>query len=162
MSDSETTRWSDFPEHPRVPPTADRAAAVFDAFQQVMGRAADNNDIARRLALAGIVAHIHLRDAPQQFVLALFLDRAPIEVETGPVGTPDVELFIDTEDVLRFWTGDMHLAMAILRGEVEYRGPVRKLLRVVPIARRLVSDFQAPAADTGLTSQHDSAEPRHT
>jgi putative sterol carrier protein len=136
-----------------TPPTAERAAAVFGAFVDVMSKAADDSELGRRLAQADVVTHVHLRDSPQRFVLTLLFDRAPVEIAEGAIGTPDVELLIDTQDVLRFWTGDLQLAIAIMYGEVETRGPVRKLLRVVPIARRLVKDFQVQAAASGLTTQ---------
>lgn len=127
-------------------PTAEEAQSVFDAFSRIMGQAIAHNEIAKRLAFAGTVAHIHLRDSPQDLTMTLMFDREPIEVVEEAVGDPEVHLWIDTNDVFRFWMGDMHLAMAIAKGRVDYSGPVRKLLRVVPIARRLVSDFQKIAA----------------
>lgn len=135
-------------------PTAEQAEAVFESFLQIMGQAAAHSEIGERLAFADIVSHIYLRDSPQNLVVTLFFDRKPVEVADHAVGTADVDLYIDTNDVLRFWTGDMHLAIAILNGEVEYRGPVRKLLRIVPIARRLVADFQKLAVQEGLTSEN--------
>lgn len=140
-------------------PTAEQAEAVFDSFHQIMSQAAAHSEIGERLAFADIVAHIHLRDSPQNLVMTLFFDRKPIEIADHAVGTADVDLLIDTNDVLRFWTGDMHLAIAILNGEVDYRGPVRKLLRIVPIARRLVADFQKLAATEGLVPSENGTTP---
>lgn len=141
----------------REAPSAQQAEAVFESFYSIMSQAAQHGEIGERLAFADIVAHVHLRDSPQNLVMTLFFDRKPIEVADHAVGTADVDLYIDTNDVLRFWTGDMHLAVAILNDEVAYRGPVRKLLRIVPIARRLVADFQAMAQQQGLTDANDAA-----
>lgn len=134
----------------RTPPTAARAQDVYDAFVSIMTQAMNDSELTRRLASAEVVANIHLRDSPQGLVLALHLDRTPIELTAGAVPGAEVDLFIDTDDVMRFWTGEINLAMRIIHGDVAYEGPVRKLLRIVPIARRLVSDFQAQAAASGL------------
>lgn len=139
------------------PPTAARAQEVYDAFAGVMTQAALHADISSRLALAEIVTHVHLRDSPQGLVLTLLFDRSPVEIAHGAVGNADVELFVDTQDVLRFWTGDMQLAMGIADGDVTYRGPVRKLLRIVPIARRLVADFKAQAVQSGLAAPESAS-----
>lgn len=142
-------------ERAATPPSAERAQAVYDAFVDVMTKATLHSEISSRLSFADIVAHVHLRDAPQKLALTLLFDRSPVEIAHGAVGEVDVELFIDTQDVLRFWTGDMHLAMAIAAGHVDYSGPVRKLLRIVPIARRLVADFAAQALDSGLAAEDE-------
>lgn len=123
-------------------PTADDAQQVFDAFLRIMDQAAKEPHIGPRLALADTVVHIHFADSPQDLVLTLFLDRTPVEAVVGAQGHPEITLEARTADVLRFWTGNYHLAMGIARGEVTYTGPVRKLLRVVPIARRLVDPFK--------------------
>ena len=127
---------------PRAAPTEAVAQEVYDSFHQIMGRAMSDSDIASRLAFADVVVHVHLRDSPQQFTMTLLFDRDPVEVVKGASGTPEVQLWIDTNDVFRFWNGEMHLAMGIAHGQIDYEGPVRKLLRIVPIARRLVGDYQ--------------------
>lgn len=142
-----------------VTPTAEQAQRVYDAFFEIMQRASEHSEIADRLALADTVSHVHLRDSPQQLAMTLFFDRAPVEVEHGAVGHAEVELFIDTNDVLRFWTGDLHLAMGIMHGDVEFKGPVRKLLRIVPIARRLVGEFQSLAVAEGILPADGDAPP---
>lgn len=137
-------------ERSNAVPTADEARAVFDAFHRIMQRAATDGEIGERLAFAQVVTHVHLRDAPEDLTMTLLFDRAPVEVADRAVGHPDVELWIDTNDVVRFWTGDMHLAMGIMHGEVEFKGPVRKLLRIVPIVRRLFTEFRAMAVNEQL------------
>lgn len=148
------------PEHRA--PTAEEAQTVFDAFGRIMGQAAAHNEVAKRLAFAATVAHIHVRDAPQDLTMTLMFDRDPIEVVEGAVGDPEIHLWIDTNDLFSFWMGDMHLAMAIAKGRVEYSGPVRKILRIVPIARRLVSDFQTMVAADAAADDRSAAAPAAT
>lgn len=131
-------------------PTAEQAEEVFNAFLEIMEQAARDEHVGHRLAFADTVVHIHFSDSPSELVLTLFLDRAPVETRAGAHGTPEITIEATTNDVFRFWTGDLHLAMGIARGEVQYTGPVRKLLRVIPIARRLVGDFQKMTAEMNI------------
>lgn len=127
-------------EVPEGPPSQEEAEAIFDSFREIMEVGSRDPVFGHRLALAQTVAHVHISDA-EDLTLSLLLDREPIEALEGPVGDPEVEIFIKSRDVDRFWNGEMHLAMAIAEGQVQYRGPVRKLLRIVPIALRLTPKY---------------------
>lgn len=130
----------------------DTAKQVHDAFKRIMESAAGDERIGKRLALADICLQVHFTDA-EDLSLTLLLDRDPIEVCDGAEGDPDVELWASAADVLRFWVGDYHLAMGIVRGEIEYRGPVRKLLRVIPIVRRLTHQFSEMVREEGIAEE---------
>lgn len=126
---------------PASTPAVQSSREVFDAFKEIMDLAAADEVIGQRLALAGTTVQVHFEDDPE-LVMTMLLDRVPIETIGRAVGHPEVHLYIHSRDVFRFWTGDYHLAMGIAKGEVTYRGPVRKMLRVVPIARRLAGRFR--------------------
>ena len=127
-------------EVPDGPPSQEEAEAIFDSFREIMEVGSRDPVFGHRLALAQTVAHVHVSDA-DDLTLSLLLDREPIEAIEGKVGDAEVELFIKSRDIDRFWNGEMHLAMAIAEGKVQYRGPVRKLLRIVPIALRLTPKY---------------------
>jgi hypothetical protein len=56
-----------------------------------------------------------------------------------------VEISIVSVDLARLYSPDFHLSMAILRGRVGYRGPVRKFLRVTPVVRHAsLPDYLKP------------------
>jgi len=68
------------------------------------------------------------------------MDRDPVEVARGSTGHADVHLHATMADTVSFFAGDLHLAMAIAQGDVTYTGPVRKVLRIIPIFRRIVGE----------------------
>lgn len=132
------------------------ADKVMRAFHDIMSRAALDPHVGRRLALANTICQVHLSDAPGH-TITVFLERIPIEVEMGAVGDAETHLHIATDDVLRFWAGDYHLAIGILNGEVDYDGPIHKVLRVVPIARRMAAQF-AEVLEAGELARPDAAK----
>jgi hypothetical protein len=81
---------------------------------------------------------ISIRDdggAPTPWAV-LRLDRQPVAVEPGG-GSAEIQLTFPRETLREFLRGDRQLALTIARGEVEFRGPVRKFLRITPVLRAL-------------------------
>ncbi len=101
------------------------------------GQAATDPRLGERMGLAQTTVHIHFDDSHG---ITLLLDRQPIGVEDRIVGSAEVELWGSADVWMEFVRREKQLAMAIVDGEVTYRGPVRKFLRVVPILRSF--DFE--------------------
>jgi hypothetical protein len=104
------------------------AQRTADFFMQ----AAHDQRLGERLALAGTTVHIHYTD---DVGVTLNLDKSPISAEPRIIGNAEVELWGSPELFVAFVRREKQMAMAINNGELEYRGPVRKFLRIVPILR---------------------------
>jgi hypothetical protein len=135
VASSPVTLTGDKPSTTVVPPIDPRLMAELTA--AFFLQAADDAQLGSRLALARTTVHIHYTD---EVGVTLRLDRTPIEAEPRVVGDVEIEIWGSPESFLDFTFGRRHLAMAVLRGEVEYLGPIRKFLRIVPILRSL--DFR--------------------
>jgi len=62
------------------------------------------------------------------------LDRDPIEIDVDrPDFEAQVRLYLTTRQLHEFWLGSFSPALGILGGEARYQGPVRHLLRILPI-----------------------------
>ena len=69
---------------------------------------------------------------------SILLDRDPPVVRGGDEPS-EVTLFLDAGQARRFARGRLPMPAAIVRGEVDHEGPVRKYLEVDPILRRLLA-----------------------
>lgn len=110
-------------------------------------QAAHDEHLGERLSLAATVVHIHYTD---DVGVTLWFDRTPIEAEPKIVGTAEVQLWGSADKFWGYVRGERHLAMAIADGEVEFEGPVRKFLRIMPILRSFdfsMWDEQGPTTD---------------
>lgn len=103
-----------------------------DITAQFFLQAAADERLGSRLALAKTSVHIHFTD---DVGVTLLLERSPIEAHPSIVGTAEVELWGSADKFLDFAVGKKHMAMAIMHGDLEYQGPVRKFLRIVPMLR---------------------------
>ena len=63
----------------------------------------------------------------------------------GAEGKAEVLMWATARQVTEFWTGSTHLAMVIAHGYITYEGPVRKILRIIPIARRMTERYREMA-----------------
>jgi phospholipid/cholesterol/gamma-HCH transport system ATP-binding protein len=107
---------------------------------RILDAAAADEFIGRRLAYAGATMEVHFVDTDPELSFTVLADREPIEMVRGSVGDADIHLYATMALGVRFFAGDLHLAMAIARGDVTYTGPVRKMLRIIPIFRRIFAE----------------------
>jgi hypothetical protein len=110
-----------------------RAADSLRAFVRAIAKGVHDSGLDDRVSQAATTVTLTLSDEPD-CVCTMLLDRSPIEIVEG-AADGECELSIASVDLERIWSLDFHLPMAIARGRVGVRGPVRKFLRVVPILR---------------------------
>lgn len=101
---------------------------------EFFNRAGHDDELSERMSFADTVVHLHFTDLPAgKNVCTVWLDRNPICGEVGAVGSAEIELYAPSKIYGGLFAGKEALPIAIVRGDVEYKGPVRKFLRVVPI-----------------------------
>jgi putative sterol carrier protein len=118
-----------------------RAREIVQAMVEVFEIAQEDPSIARRLEHTDTTLVAHFTDA-ESVSATLMLDRNPVEVLDREYAEAETHVWATTSQWDEFFAGDLHLAMAIAHGDVTYRGPVRKFLVVVPVARRLAGEFR--------------------
>jgi hypothetical protein len=115
------------PAAPAIDPQrmADMTAAFFN-------RAGADHELASRLGLASTSVHFHYADG---IGATVHLEQKHVAAEARIVGTAEVELWATPAMFMAFTLNKKLMSVAIMEGDLEYRGPVRKFLRVVPIMR---------------------------
>lgn len=62
----------------------------------------------------------------------------PMTTTAGPVDDePDVTLTMKADIADKFWRGKYNLAVGLAKGEVKAKGPVNKILKLVPLTKPL-------------------------
>jgi hypothetical protein len=63
-------------------------------------------------------------------------DEVPAQVDLGDTTLqPEVVLQLDADIAHRFWLGQVNVAVALARGDIRTRGPVAKILGLVPLVK---------------------------
>jgi hypothetical protein len=67
----------------------------------------------------------------------------PMQTIFGPApGDPDITLSMPADIADRFWRGKYNLAVGLARSEVKAKGPVNKILKLVPLTKPLFPVYQ--------------------
>ena len=114
----------------------DRAEALIDVLEDFFRDACQGDErLSQRLIVADTVWTTYLTDADRAYTV--YLDRFPIEFRREADPSAEVKVAGPTEAVIAAWVGQTFLGLAIANGDITYEGPVRKVLRIVPMFRPL-------------------------
>ncbi|MGI8751574.1 MAG: SCP2 sterol-binding domain-containing protein [Acidimicrobiales bacterium] len=117
----------------------------------IFRQAADDPNVGSKLKAAGIVMRVVYSDPDCEMTVRF---EEPMTVTSDSGGDDaDVTLSMKADIADRFWRGKYNLAVGLAKGEVKAKGPVNKILKLVPLTkplfpiyRDLVADKDAPAA----------------
>lgn len=113
-----------------------RAAVLMEVLEEFFARACDEDErLARRLTVADTVWSSTLTDAGESFTI--YFDRFPIEFRREGDPAAEVKTFATVDETVDTWLGQTFIGLSIAEGTTTYEGPVRKVLRVVPMFRPL-------------------------
>jgi SCP-2 sterol transfer family. len=104
-------------------------------------------ELVAKLKPTGIVLRITYTDPDA--VLTVDFGNAELHEGAGTGPAPDVELFMSADTGNRFWLGKVVLPVALARGEVRAKGPVAKVLKLLPLAKGLSEPYRQLLADAG-------------
>jgi len=84
-----------------------------------------------------------LYTTPEATITMRLADGEPAQVAFGPTDlVPEVTLAMDADVAHQFWIGELNVGVALARGQIVATGPVEKILRLVPLATRVIPRYR--------------------
>ena len=113
---------------------------VYEYLGGVFRMGMEDPALVEKLQPSGVVLRIVYTDPDA----VITVDMANAELHTGAGAGPDpnVELFMSADTGNRFWLGKVVLPVALAKGDVRAKGPVAKLLKVLPLAKQLFGPYR--------------------
>ena len=62
---------------------------------------------------------------------------------------PEVVMTMDADIAHRFWLGEVNVTVALARGQMRAKGPVAKILKLVPLTKPVFPRYRAMLAEAG-------------
>jgi hypothetical protein len=94
---------------------------------------------------ANIVLRVIYTDPAYELTVAL---REDFQVICGPSDLkPDITMTMPADMADRFWRGDYNLTVGLAKGQVKAKGPISKLLRLIPLTKPLFPMYRAKIAE---------------
>jgi len=72
------------------------------------------------------------------------------QVDLGPTRLePEVVMTMDADTAHRFWLGKVNVTVALARGQMKAKGPVAKILKLVPLTKPVFPRYKAQLEAAG-------------
>jgi hypothetical protein len=130
--------------------TYNDASEVYKYIGGIFEKAVSDPDLGEKLAASGVILQLHYTD-PDSLVT---VDMPKHKVYCGqekvpPDLKPTVEMFMKADTAHRFWLGKVNLSAALSKGEMRAKGPVPKILQLVPVAQQLFPLYEQMLQESG-------------
>ncbi|HEY2832119.1 MAG TPA: hypothetical protein VGJ14_06815 [Sporichthyaceae bacterium] len=107
--------------------------------------AADHPEVGEKMKAANLVMRVLYTDPDVEMNVIM---RDPMQVVAGPVeDAADVTLAMPADIADKFWRGDYNLAVGLAKGQVKAKGPVNKILKLVPLTKPLFPMYRELVAE---------------
>lgn len=88
--------------------------------------------------------------------MLLLVDPVAGTVSTEDDGRkPTVEITAPADVAHRFWLGKVNIALALARGEMRAKGPIDKIIRLVPLTKKIFPRYRDMLARAGRNDLAD-------
>jgi putative sterol carrier protein len=102
---------------------------------EMFRQAADHPKVGAKLRAANVVMRVAYTDPDCEMTVRF---EEPMQTIFGPAADePDITLSMPADIADRFWRGKYNLAVGLARSEVKAKGPVNKILKLVPLTKPL-------------------------
>jgi hypothetical protein len=102
-----------------------------------------------KFAESGVVLRVHYTDPAS--VVTVDFPSSKVYTGEGVGPDPNVELFMSADNGNKFWLGDLNLTIGMAKGYVRAKGPVPKILKLIPAAKSLFGPYREMLEKDGRT-----------
>jgi hypothetical protein len=114
-------------------------------FEDIIG----DEDLGARFKAADTVVQIRMRRPDSQVTIKALEAEDPV-VDFGVTELrPEVVLAMDADTAHRFWLGKVNVTVALARGQISARGPVAKILKLVPLVEPVRTRYESSLHESG-------------
>lgn len=118
---------------------------VYEYLGGVFRKAGEHETTGPKLRQAGVTLQLHYTDPASQITVRFADDYEVIEGDTDI--KPDVHLYMSADTADQYWRGEYNLAVGLAKGQVKSKGPVNKILKLVPLTKPLFPIYRDLTAD---------------
>lgn len=113
---------------------------VYEFLGGVFRRGMQDPALVEKLKPSGVVLRITYTDPAAVITVDMPGSEMFEGADMGP--EPNVELFMSADTGNKFWLGKVVLPVALAKGQVRAKGPVAKLMKVLPLARGMFGPYR--------------------
>ena len=125
------------------------ADEVYSFIGKLFEDLADDEELAPKFRKADTVVQYSYRD-PESVITVKLRDGEDGQVDFGDTTMePEVVMTMDADTAHRFWLGKVNVTVALARGQMKAKGPVAKILKLVPLVKPVFPRYRKMLEDAG-------------
>jgi putative sterol carrier protein len=115
-----------------------------------------DDELAPRFRKANTIVQYQFRN-PESQITVKMLEGEDSEVDLGETGMdPEVVMSMDADTAHRFWLGKVNVTVALARGQMKAKGPVAKILKLVPLVKPVFPRYREMLEQAGRSDLADA------
>jgi putative sterol carrier protein len=108
-----------------------------------------DEELAAKFRTANTIVQYRYHNPDSQITVKL-IEAEEGQVDLGPTRLdPEVVMTMDADIAHRFWLGKVNVTVALARGQMKAKGPVAKILRLVPLTKPVFPRYRAQLEAAG-------------
>lgn len=110
---------------------------------------AEDPELAPRFKRANTVVQYRMEDPDSQITVDMRPD-VPMRVDLGETDLdPEVVMTMNADTAHGFWLGNVNVTVALARGQISAKGPVAKVLKLVPLVKPVFPRYRQMLEQAG-------------
>jgi putative sterol carrier protein len=119
------------------------AQEVYDTMGKLFKGIAEDEELAANFRKANTIVQYDYREPDSKITIRMQED-GPGDVDFGETEMePEVVMSMEADTAHRFWLGKVNVTVALARGQIKAKGPVAKILKLVPLTKPVFPRYKA-------------------
>ncbi len=124
-------------------------AEVYRFIGRLFEELADDEELSPKFRRANTVVQYQYRNPESQITVNL-LEGDDGRVDCGETTMePEVVMSMEADTAHKFWLGGVNVTVALARGQMKAKGPVAKILKLVPLVKPVFPRYRKLLEDAG-------------
>jgi len=116
---------------------------VYEYIGKLFANLADDDELGPKFRKENTIVQYQYRN-PESQITVKMLDGQDGQVDLGPTELePEVVMTMEADTAHRFWLGKINVTVALARGQMKAKGPVAKILKLVPLVKPVFPRYKA-------------------
>jgi putative sterol carrier protein len=118
---------------------------------------AEDEELAPKFRRANTIVQYRYRN-PDSTITVRLEEGEPGQVDLGDTTMePEVVMSMEADTAHRFWLGKVNVTVALARGQMKARGPVAKILKLVPLTKPVFPRYRRMLEEAGRQDLMEAA-----
>jgi putative sterol carrier protein len=116
---------------------------VYEHIGKLFEDLAADQELGAKFRKADTIVQYQYRN-PESQITVKMIDGEDGQVDLGPTDLqPEVVMTMEADTAHKFWLGKVNVTVALARGQMKAKGPVAKILKLVPLTRPVFPRYKA-------------------